>query len=143
MKIKLSVIAYSGIDEASFDHQTPNHSQSEHFEQETQQKLTRSKSTPLWSRIWSTWFASTSSPPLSSPTTPSHHRLRLISRRTTAPGGLFGMNENLFRRDSTFDSLPTSSKSSDPVEFQDVYDAEDNAFADGNGESSFALSLVY
>ncbi|KAL5110351.1 Hormone-sensitive lipase [Taenia crassiceps] len=91
--ISRCIMAYSGIDEASFERKVSTPAsilEGETHQPKQQQKLPRLTSMPLWSRLWSTWFH----PSLSSipPRTPSINRLHVISRRVTAPGGLSETN---------------------------------------------------
>ncbi|EUB63085.1 Hormone-sensitive lipase [Echinococcus granulosus] len=128
--ISRCIMAYSGIDEASFERKVSmpaSMSESKTHQSKQQQQLPRSTSVPLWSRLWSTWFPPSFSSV--SPATPLINRLSVISRRVTASGDLFEAEKNDLSPGISF-SASTPSFPSSPtgsLEVQDAYTDNENA----------------
>lgn len=116
-------------------------SESETHQPKQQHQLTRSASTPLWSRLWSTWFPP--SFPSVPPRTPSINRLHVISRRVTAPGGFFENNRNGFSSEVSFSASTSSfpSSSTDLLEDQGAYNDVENAKKEEDGRSTLYSSV--
>ncbi|VDK33078.1 unnamed protein product [Taenia asiatica] len=145
--ISRCIMAYGGIDEASFERKISmpaSTSVGEAHQPKQQQQLPRSTSAPLWSRLWSSWFPSSFSS--ISPGTPSISRLHVISRRVTAPGGFFETNRNGFSPEVSFSASTSSfpSSSTDLLEDQNAYTEVENAKeeADENAENLGPLSKM-
>ncbi|KAM7538479.1 hypothetical protein Aperf_G00000072493 [Anoplocephala perfoliata] len=121
------IVAYGGVDEAAIvsPASVPANLSSTDLRKQCKhksQQLPRSNSVPLWLRLWSSWFPSQPVDPTISPSsTPSMDRLRVISRRFTAPSGFYEINT----KGASFDPQssacsPSSSSSVDDLDHHDI-----------------------